>query len=144
MKKMINFEIRTHLARFATMRIKLIFAGLIALLVCSGCSVGSSSLRGPNSASSFKIGKTVMISSFVVFQTLDSDFALAKNYNSQMVIAIRSSKTFNPLFDGKVIRGPFVMADTYSYETVKDDYGRSSYKTVPLMIPAAEYKQQQR
>ena len=85
-----------------------------------------------------------MISSFVVFQTLDSDFALAKNHNSQMVIAIRSSKTFNPLFDGKVIRGPFVMADTYSYETVKDDHGRSSYKTVPLMIPAAEYKQMQR
>ena len=62
------------------------------------------------------------------------------NRNTLMVIAIRTSDKFYPVYDGEIISGAVVMTTTYTYETREDEHGRSRMKTVPVVIPLSEYK----
>ena len=114
---------------------------LLAILVVlfSGCGVGSVTPRNDI----FKIGKNTIISGYEVFQTLDSGFALAMNRNNFMVIAVKSTSTYNPMYDGEIISGTVVMIDTYSYETKSDEQGNRKFKTVPLVVPYSEVKAKQ-
>ena len=123
------------------MKSRLFLFALVILLV-SSCGVSRSGSRARND--NFKIGKTTMISHYEVFQTLDGTFGLAKNPYNGMVIAIKSATQFAPIYDGETISGVVVMTDTYSYDSIIDDNGRTFTRTVPLVVPYKEYSNQRR
>ena len=85
-----------------------------------------------------------MISSYQIFQTLDSNFGLAKNPYNGMIIAVKSSSSFYPIYDGETISGSVVMIDTYSYDSIIDENGRTFTRTVPIVVPYKEYTNQRR
>lgn len=115
---------------------------MILSILITSCGVSSRDNRVR--ADNFKIGKTTRISDYQVFQTLDSTFGLAKNPYNGMVIAIKSSTQFTPIYDGELIFGPVVMTDTYSYDSIIDDNGRTFTRTVPIVVPYKEYSNQRR
>ena len=120
------------------MNLKYIFLlPLIAILFC-GCS---SSYNGIKTLpyGTFEVGGATYLDGYKVFQTLTRNFGLARN-DDFMVVAIKSSSEFAPIYDGERLSGLVVMIDTYTYETVKDEHGRSTIKTVPLVVPHKEYK----
>lgn len=82
------------------------------------------------------MGKTTRISEYRVMQTLNSGFGLAIN-SKAMVIAIKTSTKFYPIYDGETISGNVVMIDTYTYES------QMGMKTVPVVIPYSEYRDKQ-
>lgn len=118
------------------MKKRIFIFALLAILV-SSCGVSTSSLTRPDH---FILNRATSISDYQIIQTLDADFGLAMNPYNGMVIALKSSSQFYPIYDKKVIKGTFVMIDTYSYETVKNEIGNSKIKTVPLVIPYKEFK----
>ena len=120
------------------MKSRLLFLALFILLI-SSCGISNSASRS-DSNQYFRIGKTSHITNYEVIQTLDKDFGLAMNRNTLMVIAIRTSDKFYPVYDGEIISGAVVMTTTYTYETREDEHGRSRMKTVPVVIPLSEYK----
>lgn len=120
------------------MKPRLILLALSILLI-SSCGISNTSSRS-NSNQYFRIGKTSHITNFEVIQTLDKGFGLAMNPYTMMVIAIRTSEKFYPIYDGEKIYGAVVMTTTYTYETREDEHGRTRTKTVPLVIPLSEYK----
>ena len=121
------------------MKARLFILSLIAYILC-GCSVMSNSYTLPTSTQ-FAMGKGTYISNYRIIQTLNEHFALAADnrVGSNMIIAVRTSGGFDPFYDEEIISGQFVMVDTYTYETVPDDNGRTRAKTVPLVVPRADY-----
>lgn len=118
------------------MKIRLLILSICALIL-SGCVSSYMTLSTTN----FELGKVTRLNNFLVFQSTEH-FALAaetKLVASPLIVAIRTSKYYEPFYDGKVIRGRFVMVDTYTYETVPDDNGRTRMKTIPLLVPFEEY-----
>ena len=96
------------------------------------------------SRTNFSLGKTTRLYNFMVMQCSEH-FALAmetKLVASPLIVAIKTSDSFEPFYDGKAISGYFVMIDTYTYETVPDENGRTRMKTVPLVVPREEYNGQ--
>ena len=109
---------------------------ILLVSILTGCSILSSA-NSLQYSSQPKIGCVTYINQATVFQTLGEHFALARyKYpdGSQMVAAMQTGDGDSPMYDGRVIGGEFVMIDTYTYETVPDKYGRSSMKTVPLLL----------
>lgn len=120
------------------MKARLFLLVIIAILLC-GCGTSYYS----TSSNQFSMGKTSYISNYRVLQTINTHFVLAtdtKIVASPMIVAIRTSDEANPFYDNQMISGGFVMVDTYTYDTVPDENGRSRRKTVPLLIPKAEYQ----
>jgi hypothetical protein len=127
----------------------------LCVLFVVGCSVTIPSQthndQSPVSVKSYlpynvqpKVGHITMIRDALVFQVLEKHFALADvaMYNvgvSKMVVAIRMGEDDSPMYDSRVLSGEFVMIDTYTYTTVPDEYGRTFSKTVPVVIPRADY-----
>jgi len=126
--------------------------GLIILYVLmtllSGCSSSTSLLKTTNSLQvapygQFAIDKVSYVSEYKVFQTLDKHFGLAVETNGDgMVIALRTSDDYDPIYDGLRFSGAYVMVETYTYETVPDEKGRTRVKTVPVVIPKDDYLKQ--
>lgn len=123
------------------MKKRFLFWMILSILI-SSCGVSRSD--GVVRADNFKIGRTTRISNYQVFQTLDSTFGLAQNSYNGMIIAIKSSSQFTPIYDGEMIFGPVVMTDTYSYDSIIDDNGRTFTRTVPVVVPYKEYSNQRR
>lgn len=80
----------------------------------------------PNDQTNYELNKRSYID-VKVFQTLSNHHALAWDNDYNVVSLYDDSQVF---YDGKLIRGYWVMTDTYSYET-KDDFT----KTVPSLVP---------
>lgn len=119
---------------------KVVLWSLLAIFACS-CAVSTPSLK----RDSFELFKTTSISDYVVFQTAENgEFGLATNPYNGMVIAVRSSSLFFPLYYQRAIKGMVIMIDTYSYETVPDEQGRTKRLTVPVVVPYREIKNKQK
>lgn len=86
------------------------------------------------------MGKNTWISNYEIIQTIDEGFGLAVSRSNFMVIAIKSSSEFYPMYDGEAIKGSFVMVDTYTYERKPDENGNRQFKTVPVVVPYSEIK----
>lgn len=117
---------------------------ITATFLTTGCSVVSIG-NGLQYSQQPKIGCVTYINQAMVFQTLGEHFALAKYKNpdgSPMVAAMQTGDGDSPMYDGRVIGGDFVMIDTYTYETVPDEHGRTFIKTVPLMMYKEHYLNQ--
>ncbi len=120
------------------MKTRLLILTIIAAILC-GCGPMQYSVN----SNRFSLGKATYISDYRVIQTIDSHFALLvnmRNATSPFVIALRTSKAFEPFYDGQYFRGTVVMVDTYSYETRPDEYYRTMNKTVPLVVPKSDYE----
>ena len=65
-----------------------------------------------------------------IFQTLDRGEALAVTEDLEAVKIVSAKDIY---YDGKRIRGVFVLVDTYTYKTQKGDY-----KTVPVFVLKSE------
>lgn len=113
---------------------------LLAEILC-GCSTTYSS----TSSAKFSMGKTTYISNYRVMQTLNPHLVLAidnRAVENKLIIAIQTASRSNPMYDEQIISGRFVMVDTFTYETTRDRYGRTTRKTVPLVVPEKDYKAQ--
>lgn len=102
----------------------------------SGCAISYSDYKEDR----FKLFRTTTIENYTVGQVLKPDFCLAVNPYNRMVIAIKSSSQFFPFYYRQAIKGTFMMIDTYSYETLPDENGRTQYLTVPVVVPYKEFK----
>ena len=122
------------------MKVRLLILTLFVAVLCS-CGVPSTtSYKIPATpVNQFSMNKSTYVANYKVFQTLNERFALAMAQGGNMVIAIRTSTDFDPFYDGMTITTNLVMVDTYTYETVPDENGRRSVKTVPLVIPRDDY-----
>ena len=115
------------------MKRKLLPLSISILFLLSSCSVFDLT-----SLSNATIGDKCYLN-VKIFQALNSHEALAKGFenNSIVVKLITSEDTF---FDGKVLKGEYIMVDTYTY-TYKPDAqkGTEEYiKTVPVFIKTSE------
>ena len=86
----------------------------------------------------FEIGKKTNLNGSRIFQTLGKREGLAVLDGTVFYYAISSD--FDPLYDNEHLTGWGVMIDTYCYETVPDEYGRTKIKYVPYVIPLKDYK----
>lgn len=119
----------------------LVFIGAVAFVSCSSLKT-TTSLQYSQQP---RLGYVTYISQATVFQTLGEHFALVDyqyTIGKSIVLAMKTGEGDTPMYDDRVIGGDFVMIDTYSYTTVPDEYGRSSVKTVPLMLYKEEYLKQ--
>lgn len=121
---------------------KIVFI-ILAILCLTSCGVSSYMPK----SDVFKMGESTYIHDYKVFQTLDDNMGLAKNALNGMIVLVKSSTQFAPIYDGEEIKGSVVMIDTYSYESLVDDGkpfsdGRPFTRTVPIVIPYNEYKAQ--
>lgn len=73
-----------------------------------------------------------------IFQTLNESEALATTKKGDVVKIITKEDLY---YDGNVIKGKFVLIDTYTYQTVvkAGDTDEYKQKTVPVFIKASEY-----
>lgn len=107
----------------------------VVMAILSGCGL---SYYSSSTTNKFAIGKTSHISNYRVLQAINKHFVLAIDDRivvNPLVIAIKTSEGHSPFYDGQIISGWFEMTDTYTYETMPDENGRTRIKTVPLVIP---------
>lgn len=104
------------------MKYRILFTLLSVVLLLSSCSV----LKEQGSKRYLNVK---------VLQTLSKTEALVvpnSQYDTNVYKVITSNEM---LYDGKVIRGWYVLIDTYTYVTVKD-----LQKTVPVYISLNDYR----
>lgn len=116
------------------MKLRIALLALFAILT-SSCGITSYSPKDE-----FKIFKPTSIQNYEIIQTFNEGFGLAMSRDNFMAIAIKSSRDLLPMYDGEIIRGRFIMIDTYTYDTRPDEQGRQTRKTVPLVVPWKEFQ----
>ena len=115
------------------MKRKLLLLFFISTLLCvSSCSIFRTPL---NSAS---IGDKCYLN-VKIFQAFNSHEALAKGSTDNSIV-VKLITTEDVFYDGKVLRGEYIMVDTYTY-TYKPDAKKETeeyVKTVPVFIKTSE------
>lgn len=111
---------------------------MVALFLLGGCGPSYYS----TSTQRFSIGKTTYVTNYRVIFCYDAHFAIAMDNRivvAPTAIAIKSSENFDPFYDGQIINGQFIMIDTYTYDARRDEDGNRNVKTLPLVVPKADY-----
>lgn len=129
---------------------------IVAITTVTGCSISANASgqttvtsvlnNGLQYSSCPYTGKVTYLRNARVIQTSGPRTGLASCYidgNVQdIILAFQLRDDYTDVYDGLVFSGDFVMVGTYRYETVPDEFGRSSIKVVPLMVSKEQYLQE--
>jgi len=113
------------------------FLFLIIGLVLISCSAQKQLIRIGHSPE-FKEGWYTVVRNYHIMDIEEPNFFLAVGEESYgpRVIAVSILPEEGPVYNGKKVRGPYVMIDTYSYKTTG-----GGVNTVPLVVSLKHYEQ---
>ena len=113
------------------------FILLILAIFLVSCSAQRQLIRIGCSMRQFKIGYYTPIYNYQVMDILEPNFFLAIGGSSDKpsVIAVSVLDEEGPFYNHQLVEGPYVMIDTFSYETQAH-----SQMTVPLVVSLKHYQ----